>query len=72
MGNIGQVFVLIAFVVPIALIVWHVFSSLARITRGIEDIALTLRRIEQGGPRLTPQSQPELPLKPARVTRPNS
>ena len=39
----------IAFCVPIVLIVWHVLSSIGRITRGIEEIAVTLRRIEQGG-----------------------
>ena len=44
----------IALVVPIVLIVWYLVSSLGRITRGVEDIALTLRRIEQGGPRLKP------------------
>jgi hypothetical protein len=54
MAATGQFFILIAFVVPIVLIVWHVFSALGRITRGVEDIAMTLRRIEQGGPRLTP------------------
>jgi len=54
MGFIGQFFILIALVVPIILIVWYVFSTIGRITRGLEDIALTLRRIEQGGPRLTP------------------
>jgi hypothetical protein len=51
---VGGFFVLIGVVVPIILVVWYLFSSLGRITRGIEDIALTLRRIEQGGPRLTP------------------
>jgi hypothetical protein len=54
MTAIGQFFILIALVVPIVLIVWHLFSSLGRITRGVEDIAMTLRHIEQGGPRLTP------------------
>jgi hypothetical protein len=54
MGAIGQFLMLIGVVVPMILIVWYLFSSLGRITRGIEDIALTLRRIEQGGSRLTP------------------
>jgi uncharacterized oligopeptide transporter (OPT) family protein len=54
MGSTGQFFILIGVVVPMILIVWHLFSSLGRITRGIEDIALTLRRLEQGGPRRTP------------------
>jgi hypothetical protein len=44
----------IVLLVPIVLIVWYLFSSLGRITRGIEDIAATLRRIEKGGPPLTP------------------
>jgi hypothetical protein len=54
MGAIGQFFILIGLVVPIILVVWYVFSWLGRIARGVEDIALTLRRIEHGGPRLTP------------------
>ena len=54
MGALGQFFILIAFVVPVILVVWYLFSSLGRITRGVEDIAMTLRRIEQGGPRLKP------------------
>ena len=54
MGAIERFFIPIAFVVPIILIVWYVFSTIGRITRGIEDIALTLRRIEKGGPRLMP------------------
>jgi hypothetical protein len=54
MGTSGQFFILIGFLVPIILFVWYVFSTIGRIRRGIEDIALTLRRIEQGGPRLTP------------------
>jgi hypothetical protein len=49
MGSIAQGFMFIALVVPIALIVWWVFSSLGRITRGVEDIAQTLRRMEQNG-----------------------
>jgi uncharacterized oligopeptide transporter (OPT) family protein len=51
MNTIGQFLVFIGVTVPIVLIVWYVFSSLGRITRGIEDIALTLHRIEQSGPR---------------------
>jgi hypothetical protein len=54
MGSTGQFFILIGVVVPMILIVWYLFSSLGRITRGIEEIAVTLRRIEQGGPHLTP------------------
>lgn len=51
MNTIGHFFVFIAIVVPPVLIVWYVFSALGRIIRGIEDIALTLRRIEQSVPR---------------------
>jgi hypothetical protein len=53
MLGLAPFFALITLVVPI-LIVWYLFSSLGRITRGVEDIALTLRRMEQNGPRQTP------------------
>ncbi len=52
---IGEVFIVVAVLVPFALIVWYAFSSLGRITRGVEDIALTLRRIEQNGCRIRPE-----------------
>lgn len=54
MGVIGQFLAFIAVVVPIILMVWYMFSWTGRISRGIEDIALTLRRIEQSGTRLKP------------------
>src|ERR1035438_1366654 len=38
MSSIGQFFFFVAIFVPIVLIVSYVFSSLGRITRGVEDI----------------------------------
>ena len=49
MAAIGQFFMFIALVIPIVLIAWYTLSSLGRITRVVEDIAITLRRIEQSG-----------------------
>jgi hypothetical protein len=43
----GQFFILVGVITVPVLIVWYLLSSLGRIIRGIEDIALTLRRIEQ-------------------------
>ncbi len=54
MSGLGQFFALIGFVVPGILIVWYVFSTIGRITRGIEDIAVTLHRIEQNESRKGP------------------
>jgi uncharacterized membrane protein len=51
MASLGQFFVLIAFVVPFGLFVWFLVSSVGRITRSVEDMAMTLRRIEQNGSR---------------------
>jgi hypothetical protein len=47
MGSLSTFFMFIATVVPIVLIVWFLFSWLGRMGRAVEDIALTLRRIEQ-------------------------
>lgn len=43
----------IAVTVPAILILWHLFWSLGRITSAVEDIARTLRRIEQNGNTIT-------------------
>jgi len=51
---IAQFFILIALLTPPVLILWYLFSSLGRIVRTLEDIALTLRRIEQRGEQPTP------------------
>jgi len=40
-----------AMVVPAGLVIWSLLSSLGRIARVLEDIAVTLRRMEQSGPR---------------------
>jgi hypothetical protein len=50
---VASFFFTVAFVVPVVLVVWYLFSSLGRLTRGVEDIAITLRRIEQDGRRPT-------------------
>ncbi len=47
----GQFLIFVGMVTVPLLIVWYLFSSLGRIIRGIEDIALTLHRIEQNGRR---------------------
>ena len=46
-------FMVIAFAAPL-LLLWYVISTLSGIRRGIEDIAMSLRRIEQSGSRPTP------------------
>ena len=47
MVAVAQFFGFIGVIALPLLIGWYLFSSLGRIIRGIEDIALTLRRIEQ-------------------------
>jgi len=54
MAVLGQFFVLVALVAPLALAVWFLLSTLGRMTRTVEDIAMTLRRIEQNRPNVTP------------------
>lgn len=38
-------------------IIWQIVFSLRRISKGVEDIAETLRRIEARGPRTNPSAQ---------------
>jgi len=38
-------------------IIWQIVFSLRRISKGVEDIAETLRRIEARGPRTNPGAQ---------------
>ncbi len=52
MSALSQFFILIAVLVPAVLVVWYVFSTIGRITRGVEDIAITLGRIEQNERRI--------------------
>ncbi len=47
LSNMAQFFIFVGMITVPVLIVWYLFSSLGRIIRGIEDVALTLRRIEQ-------------------------
>lgn len=53
MGPYSSSFLSIALLVPPILVLWYLVSSLNRITRGIEDIAMTLRRLEHNGTRPT-------------------
>lgn len=47
MNSLETFFQLIAVAVPIVLVAWFLFSWLGRVGRAVEDITLTLRRIEQ-------------------------
>jgi hypothetical protein len=40
-------FIFVGMITVPVLVVWYLFSSLGRIIRATEDIALTLRRIEE-------------------------
>jgi hypothetical protein len=46
---VGGIFFLL-YVALIVFIVWQVISALNRISRGVQDIAQTLRRMESRGP----------------------
>jgi len=51
MSALETFFMFCAMVVPAGLVIWSLLSSLGRIARVLEDIAVTLRRMEQSGPR---------------------
>jgi hypothetical protein len=47
----GQFFILLAVFVTPALLVWWLCSTLGRAARALEEIAFTLRRMDQNRPR---------------------